>query len=738
MPEIKINREILSRFGLNVDDFENLRLNLGREPNYNELCLFSFVRTDKSIHTTFGQIIPSLFSADNNLADELTKPTPYVAINENLLGYMKIESNDLPSVWGDFLDSQNCLAGAGRKVISSGAKPVAVLNSFRFGLPQLESTKRIADEFLQGIGEIGNSLSYPVVGAKISFEKCFNDKPELNTFVVGIREKSNMSSAKADVDKHKIFILVNAIDCTSFINSQINSQEDINNIIGNPTLIKTSGLAENILHESIYEAMQTGGVASILPIGKDGLLTALGELCKQSGLGACIDFDRVFPETDFEHGMAALFSGYFASMVLLIDNQKESEIRQIFDKWDLKLRDIGKPIIEPRIVFGSSDSILAELPIKLTFDPIVATKKVWPSPTGVKIKSPEQEISEIPFPSNLKEVAWFLIKHPNIASKKWINEQYDSMAGVSNMSTNFTSDSVLINLKGTNHALAMCMTGNQKQLLGNPFIGAQIAIAAAVRKIVCTGARPLAVLPSISYLNANNTEDCAIFGQFVQGINLACKKLNLSISNENVKYYKQSESHQTQLVRCPSLTIGLLGLLENKNHQMTISFKNKGNIIFLIGPSVEDISGSEYLASYHQKNIETPPYFNLDLEVKIHLAIYELIKNSHICSAHHVSRGGLFIALVESAMLFGFGFDIITDTDIRLDAFLFGESQGRVLVSINPNKESNFIDFMIKKEIPFLALGHVTKGEMRIDDISFGFIEDAKKTYENALENLIT
>jgi len=170
---------------------------------------------------------------------------------------------------------------------------------------------------------------------------------------------------------------------------------------------------------------------------------------------------------------------------------------------------------------------------------------------------------------------------------------------------------------------------------------------------------------------------------------------------------------------------------------MTISFKNKGNIIFLIGQSMEDISSSEYLYSYHQVKNSPAPWFNLALEHKTQCAVHDLIEKNYVCSVHTVSKGGIFISLVESAMRFGLGFDIITDTDIRTDAFLFGESQGRMIVSITPNKEDYFIDFMLKKEVPFLALGHVTKGEMRIDDISFGFIEDAKREYENTFEKLI-
>jgi phosphoribosylformylglycinamidine synthase len=735
MPENMANIELALQLGINNEDYSRIKTSLARNPNYTELCLISALWLNKSLNTNFRELFTDLKNNNKSVDNPLELLQSTIKLNENTSCYMSIGSNDLPFISGLYPESSYCLASAGRNVISAGAYPVAILNTFRFGLPELASTKKSAEDFLIGVGEVGNSLGYPIVGAKISFERCFNDNPEFNTLVVGLLDNSNILSLNNNIVDYEVYMVSDEIKTDFYINEKICSKEDIQNIIRKTAIDAVSGLSEKKLHESTLEAIKTNGISAIEAVGKNGLLHSLHNLARKLKLGFTIDFNKILASNNIYNGFAALFSGQFANLILIIEKGKEKPIEKIFEKWELKFKQIGHINEKETIVITSGSKVVAEIPEKLLrndFDIILS------NPIKSKLKSDvKAELDDLILPDKMKDVAWFMIKHPNIASKKWINEQYDSMAGISNMSTNFISDAVLINLQGTNNALALCMTGNENHFKANPYTGAQIAVAAACRKIVCSGAKPLAILPSISFLDFKDSKDCTTFNEYTSGLFDAAKKFGLSISNENIKVKTQSDFTGYSQVHCPSLTVGMLGYLEDKNQQMTISFKNKGNIIFVIGPSKEEISASEYLVSYHKKDIEHAPFFDLELEKNVQAAIYELIKKKYICSAHSITRGGLFISLVESARIFGFGFDIITDTDIRLDAFLFGESQGRVLVSINPNKENLFIDFMMKKEIPFLALGHVTKGEMRIDDISYGFIEDAKRVYENSLEKII-
>ncbi|HDP55203.1 MAG TPA: phosphoribosylformylglycinamidine synthase subunit PurL, partial [Bacteroidetes bacterium] len=346
-------------------------------------------------------------------------------------------------------------------------------------------------------------------------------------------------------------------------------------------------------------------------------------------------------------------------------------------------------------------------------------------------------INQVPEPADLKEVVSMLIKHPNIASKRWVYEQYDSMVGTTNMATNFPSAAGVVNLKGTNKALVLTVDCNGRYVKADPVVGTMIAVAEASRNIVCTGGKPMAITNCLNFGNPYKPEIYWQFVNAIKGMGKACEKFGTPVTGGNVSFYNQSTIGGKDEAVFPTPTIGMLGMLENKNHHTTLAFKEKGHMIYLIGRSHNDIASSEYLVSYHGVKKSPAPYFNLDEEYKTQQTLLELIGKSLIQSANDVSDGGLFISLLEGAMPRNLGFDITTDAEIRPDAFLFGEAQGRIVVTVSQSKETHFIDHMIESGIPFTALGHVTKSEIRVDDVSYGFIADMKREFDNALGELI-
>lgn len=723
----KVNPQIALNFGISFSEFEEIQKNIGRLPEFTELCVIA------SVKNACKKSISQKLSTDKNDDRRLN----CIRISDELSCVVTIESVQTPGNGEPFDTAANCISMAIRKIIASGASPLAGLNSFRFGLPEYDSTKKTAGEFIKGIGEIGNSTGFPLSGAKFCFENCFIDKAELNTMVTGLLEgNSNNGNSGPEAE---VYIVSHESSNDYPEDIEIANIEDIEKIQNKDFRKSYTGYHEKLLIEATGEVWTSGLVSYLVPVGNQGLIFGLAELIQTIQKGIQLDFDKLPFSFESKSPISILLSGKSASLIVISKKDPQKRIEKIFSKWELNCTHVGQLIQEKKFILKSKNRKIVDIPTRL-----LSLSSAIPEYTRPK---PETELSEpdniqnqaisFAMPDNLKEIAWYLIKHPNIASKKWINEQYDSMVGVGNLSSNFVSDSILINLKGSDNALAMCMTGNLKQLRADPYIGAQIAVSAAARKISCTGAKPVAIIPGINFNYPHSDEDYSVFKAFLDGINKTAEVFNLPIVNQNINFNKQIENSPHINPACPGLTIGMIGILKNKKNQMTISFKNKGNIIFIIGPSREDVSASEYLVSFHGIEPENPPFFDVHMEYRLQTAVQELIEKKYICSAHNISRGGLFISLVESAMIYGYGFDIITDTDIRLDAFLFGEAQGRVLVSINPSREANFIDFMMKKEIPFLALGHVTKGEMRVDDISFGFIEDAKKAYENTLEKII-
>ena len=342
-------------------------------------------------------------------------------------------------------------------------------------------------------------------------------------------------------------------------------------------------------------------------------------------------------------------------------------------------------------------------------------------------------IKNIKQPDNLIKVAKFLTGHENISSKRWIYEQYDSMVGTVNMSTNNPTDAGIVNLKGTNKALAMTVDCNARMVNADPEQGCAMAVAESARNIVCSGGVPSAITNCLNFGNPYNPE---VYWQFVgtiKGMAKSCKKFKTPVTGGNVSFYNQSTVERKEVPVFPTPTIGMLGIIEDKKHITSLSFKGKSDLIYMIGRCENDISSSEYLVSYHGVRESSVPNFNLEEEYEMQQYVTKLIRSGVIESAHDVSNGGTFITLLESAMGNRLGFDITTSSEIREDAFLFGESPSRVIVTTTERNEGRVLDILNGSNIPFSLLGHVTKGDIRIDDVSFGDIDEYNDIYNNSL-----
>jgi phosphoribosylformylglycinamidine synthase len=311
------------------------------------------------------------------------------------------------------------------------------------------------------------------------------------------------------------------------------------------------------------------------------------------------------------------------------------------------------------------------------------------------------------------------------------------MVGTRTMTTNRPSDAGVVNIKGTNKALAMTVDCNSRYVNADPEVGTMIAVSEAARNIVCAGGVPSAITNCLNFGNPYNPESYWQFVGAIKGMSAACLKFETPVTGGNVSFYNQTVTNGKEVPVFPTPTIGMIGILEDKDRIMTLDLKQKGELIFIIGDSYNDIASSEYLANYLGVKASPAPYFDLDKEYAMQHALKGLIQNELISAAHDVSDGGLFVTLVEMAMPRELGFDIVTDAEIREDAFLFGEGQGRVVLTVNEENEDEFLEYMIETGVNFTLLGHVTKGKLMIDDEHFGFISEVKEIYNNALAELM-
>lgn len=738
MSEIIVNPELAKTLGITEDEFKMIENYLGRVPNYTELSIYSVMWSE---HASYKNSIKWLKTLPRDGEGLLTgageENAGLVDIGNNLACAFKIESHNHPSAVEPYQGAATGVGGINRDIFTMGARPIAQLNSLRFGDIDRDRTKWLLKGVVKGISDYGNAFGVPVVGGEVYFDECYNANPLVNAMSVGIMEKGKMISAIAYGKGNPVYIVGSStgkdgIHGSTFASSDLteNSADDIPSIqVGDP-------FQEKLLLEASLELAQTDAIVGMQDMGAAGIICSTSEMSAKGKSGMNIDLSLVPLRQKNIEAWEILLSESQERMLIVIKKGKEHIVEKIFDKWDLHCAKIGEVIDEDKLYFHYKGELVAEVPAESLVlgggAPVYNREYKEPA---YYAESKNFDINQIKKNVNLREIAEFLTQHPNIASKRWIYEQYDSMIRTSTLTTNRPADAAIVNIKGTKSALALTTDCNSRYVKADPKIGTMIAVAEAARNVACTGAKPLAITNCLNFGSPMNPEAFWEFVNAIKGMGEACRAFDTPVTGGNVSFYNQTIIDGKAEPINPTPTIGMLGLLQDKAYFTSLAFQNKGDMIYMLGKVSNDIASSEYLFSYHNVKLSPAPEFNLSFEVELVNLLQELASKNLVNSMHDISEGGLYISLLESAMPNELGFDITTPAEIRTDAFLFGESQSRVVISVSCNKEEEFLDFMLEKNFPFNSLGHVTKGELRIDDSSFGFISDQKAIYDNALAN---
>lgn len=737
---MEVTVKTAEQLGLLPEEYERINEIMGRVPNFTELSIFSVMWSE---HASYKNSIKWLKTLPKEGAQLLAaageENAGLVDIGDDWGCAFKIESHNHPSAVEPYQGAATGVGGINRDIFTMGARPVAQLNSLRFGDPELDRTKWHLKGVVKGIGNYGNAFGIPVLGGEVFFDKCYNTNPLVNAMSVGLVRKDKVISAIAKGEGNPVYIVGSStgkdgIHGATFASADLteNSAEDLPAVqVGDPFM-------EKLLLEATLELNESGAVVGMQDMGAAGIICSTSEMSEKGGMGMRIDLDRVPLRQNDMVPFEILLSESQERMLVVVEKGKEAIVEQIFDKWDLNCAIIGEVIDEDRLYFHMHGELVADVPASelVLGGGAPQYDREYKEPAYFK-EYQKFSIDQVEEPKDYRAVADQLLQHPNIAPKRWVIEQYDSMVGTGNMSTNFPADAGIYNLKKTKKALAMTVDCNARYVQADPFKGTMMAVAEAARNIVCSGGNPLAVTNCLNFGNPYNPEVYWQFVNAIKGMSEACQRFNTPVTGGNVSFYNQMSINGKVEPVFPAPVIGMVGLVDDKNKIMTLGFKEKGDMIYLVGKSRNDINNSEYLVSVHDVHESPAPHFDLEEEANIQDAIKGLIEKGLVRSAHDVADGGLYTALVESAMVRELGFDITTDAEVRKDAFLFGESQSRVVVTVTPGNEDAFIDFMMEHDTPFSALGHVTKNELRIDDYSFGFIHDIKKMAEEALENRI-
>ncbi len=722
--------------GLRVEEFEMIKEILGRTPNFTETAVYSVMWSE---HCSYKNSILWLKKLPKDGPHMLVKAgeenAGIVDIGDGLGCVFKIESHNHPSALEPYQGAATGVGGINRDIFTMGARPIAQLNSLRFGNIESDRTKWLVRGVVKGIGDYGNAFGIPIVGGEVFFDESFNTNPLVNAFSAGIIDTKKIISATAKGPGNPVFIVGSStgkdgIAGAAFASKDIteDSANDLPSVqVGDPFM-------EKLLLEATMELSETDAIVGMQDMGAAGITCSTCEMSAAGNVGMEIYLDKVPTRQDNMLPYEILLSESQERMLVVVHKGKEEVVKKIFDKWDLNAEEIGFVTDTGRIRYYMHGELVGDVPA----ESLVLGGGAPQNEREYKEPAYYQEyksfsIDSVPVPENLKEIAYNLVQRPNIASKRWVYEQYDSMVGTRNMSTNQPTDAGIVNLKGTNKALAMTVDCNSRYVHADPEVGTMIAVSEAARNITCSGGVPSAVTNCLNFGNPYNPESYWQFVGAIKGMSAACIKFNTPVTGGNVSFYNQTVSNGIEIPVFPTPTIGMIGIVPDKNKVMSLNFKQKGDLIFVIGNCTNDISSSEYLVSHHGIKKSPAPYFNLDEEFNLHQAISHLIELDAINAAHDVSDGGLFVTLSEMSFPNELGFDIETDAEIRPDAFLFGEGQGRVVVTVSEDKEDLFIETMVASGVNFTLIGHVTKGKLQIDGEHFGFIKEVKNLYNEAL-----
>jgi phosphoribosylformylglycinamidine synthase len=721
---------------LSEEEFELIKKKLGRTPNFTELCAFSGMWSE---HCSYKNSIKWLKTLPREGKKMLVKAGEENAglmdIGDGYGVVFKIESHNHPSAIEPFQGAATGVGGIHRDIFTMGARPIASLNSLRFGSLKEAKTQHLMAGVVHGIGHYGNCFGVPTVGGEIYFEQCYHTNPLVNAMSVGIVKNGETVSATAKGEGNPVFFVGSAtgkdgIGGASFASADITAEsvEELPAVqVGDP-------FQEKKLLEACLEVITTGAVVGMQDMGAAGIICSTAEMSAKGNVGMRIDLDKVPTRQRAESaGMKAwelLLSESQERMLMVVQKGREKEVQSIFDKWDLPCSEIGEVTSDGLLKFYMSGELEAEIPAEelVLGGGAPQYDREYREPDYFK-KIKAFDPATVKVPDNLRQVATEIISIPNIASKRWVSVQYDSMVGAGNASTNAPSDATVVLAKPTGKGLALTTDCNSRYVFADPYTGGMIAVAEAARNIVCSGGQPLGVT---NCLNFGNPYDPQVYYQFVfviKGMGEACRRFDTPVTGGNVSFYNQNPDGAVY----PTPTIGMVGVLDSVNDKMTLDFKAAGDLIFLVGKSRDDINSSEYLHKIQGVEYSPAPHFDLDEELALQQKVMELIASGVIESAHDVSEGGLFVALIESCFHRNLGIDVVaSDSGIRKDAYWYGEAQSRVVVSVRNDKLARFKKIM--GDHPYEELGVVTPGSIEVDGQEWGTVLAWKEMYDTAIE----
>ena len=679
-----ITSALVAEHGLTPDEYQRLVDMVGRTPTFTELGIVSALWSE---HCSYKHSRPVLRTLPTKAPYVLQGPgenAGVISVGDGVAVAFKIESHNHPSAVEPYQGAATGVGGILRDVFTMGARPIAMLNSLRFGSLDHPRVRYLFAGVVKGIGDYGNSVGVPTVGGEVVFDPAYETNPLVNAMCVGVMHEQDLIRAKAEGVGNPI-IAVGArtgrdgIHGASFASEDLSHESDAKR----PRVQVGDPFTEKLLLEASLELIKSGHIVAIQDMGAAGLTSSSAEMAARGDVGVTIDVTKMPVREEGMTPYEILLSESQERMLVVAHRGHEAAVKDILSKWDLSAEVIGEVIAEPVYRVTEGDRVVAEFPgSRLVTDCPVYHPDARESESVIALRS--RDVTAIPEKPEERDAGWTLrtlLSAPTIASKKWVYRQYDTSVRT-NTVIGPGGDAAVLRLRGTRKAIALKTDCNGRYVYLEPRTGGRIAVAEAARNVACTGARPMAITNCLNFGNPRRPEVFFQFREAVGGMADACEALGTPVTGGNVSLYNESPNGAVY----PTPVIGMVGLIDDIDHVTRATFSSPGDTIVLLGEPTSEIGGSEYLSRVHGVTAGAPPQCDLEAERKLIDALLEAIRAGAVSSAHDCSDGGLAVALAESAMgnreqICSASVDLTVWPALPARALLFGEAQGRVIVS---------------------------------------------------------
>ncbi len=726
--EPKVTLELAREHGLTEDEYDKVKKILGRDPSFTELGIFSVMWSEHCSYKNSIALLKTLpRSGSRLLVGAGEENAGLVDIGDDLAVAFKIESHNHPSAVEPYQGAATGVGGIMRDIFTMGARPIASLNSLRFGSLDDARTRFLFDGVVRGIGDYGNSFGVPTVAGEVYFDESYQGNPLVNAMAVGIVKKDQYASAVAKGEGNAVMIVGSStgrdgIHGATFASEEISEKSEAKR----PSVQVGDPFTEKLLLEASLEIIKQGWLIGIQDMGAAGISCSTSEMSAKGESGMKIDLNKIPLR---EKGMTAyeiLLSESQERMLCVVKKGFEKNVKDVFEKWDLHCEIIGHVTNDGMLDIdyeGDKKAVVPAYELVLGGGAPVYTRET-------KVPAYLSEVRNFDFqklrqPEDLNGTFLKVFSSPNIVSKKWVYEQYDSMVRT-NTIVGPGCDAAVVYIKETDKALAMKTDCNSRYVYLNPKVGTEIAVAESARNIVCSGGIPLAITNCLNFGNPYKPEMYWQFKEAIEGMGEACRYFDTPVTGGNVSFYNESPNTAVY----PTPTIGMVGLVEKLEHITTSYFKNEGDLVYILGEDFEELGGSEYLKVIHNKVAGDSPRIDLETEKKLHDSLLSAIRAGFINSAHDISEGGIVSALAECCILNAgknIGAEVKVPVKTREDFSLFSESQSRIIISVSPEKKNEAEKLFSEKNQKFVFIGKTGGKRLKVNagiDVELGNLTD--------------